>query len=224
MDIKKRIKSFGIISSFIIAFISLFFSFKSLDIAQRSLSVSEGVREDSRKVEQLDLKPEIRFNTEFRRINDIPPHFTISNLGPIDAVQIVVEFMAHYYDLSGDRFISTGGTEELTKIVNLPPMQSRSFEISEHFLNVNSRLHEPLQNNIIEARISYRKDPDRELFVKRALYFINPEGRWVTEIDNSLEGEEYLKMKEGVLERFIDFDYYRGDILHDVDLNIDSGY
>jgi len=210
MDIKKRIKSFGIISSFIIAFISLFFSFKSLDIAQRSLSVSEGVREDSRKVEQLDLKPEIRFNTEFRRI--------------IDAVQIVVEFMAHYYDLSGDRFISTGGTEELTKIVNLPPMQSRSFEISEHFLNVNSRLHEPLQNNIIEARISYRKDPDRELFVKRALYFINPEGRWVTEIDNSLEGEEYLKMKEGVLERFIDFDYYRGDILHDVDLNIDSGY
>ena len=228
------IKTFVIMVTVFIAAISLFFSYKSLDISKGSLDISKGsldiskgslsvaesVREDNRKIERLDLKPEIRFNIEFRRINDIPPHFTIINLGPIDAVQMTVEFMVHYYDLSGDRFISTGGTEGLTKIVNLPPMQSRSFEISEHFLNVNSRLHEPLQNNIIEARISYRKDPDRELFVKRALYFINPEGRWVTEINNSLESEEYLKIKEKILNKFIDFDFYYGDILHDVDFNI----
>lgn len=224
MNIKEIVKTFGIIVTVFIAVISLFFSYKSLDISKESLSIAESVREDNRKIERLDLKPEIRFNTEFCRINDISPHFTIINLGPIDAIQIVVEFMAHHYDLSGDRFISIGGTEELTKIVNLPPMQFRSFEISEHFLNVNSRLHEPLQNNIIEARISYRKDPGRELFIKRAFYFINSEGRWVTEIDNSLESEEYLKIKEKILQKFIDFDYYRGDVLHDVDISIDSDY
>ena len=77
------------------------------------------------------------------------------------------------------------------------------FPFDKHWLNVNARLQEPLQHNIIEIRLIYHISPDlTRKFQKSAFYFINPEGRWVSENDSSLitNTYDYTQMKKAVLE------------------------
>lgn len=217
------IELIGVIISVFFGIFALVFSFQSLGISRASLSVSEGIRQDNRRVEKLDLEAEIKLDVDFKGFKDIPPHFTIGNSGPIDAVQIVVRFISHRYDSTSEKIRLSGyGSEETFSIDKLAPLEYKSFILSEDFLDVNARLQNPQENNILEALIIYRKEPDRELLAKRAVYFINPEGRWVGESDNSLIDDKYNKMKNAWLNHkgplFID----HSDILHEADPGIYS--
>ena len=79
-------------------------------------------------------------------------------------------------------------------------------------------------HNVIEACITYRRDPDRKFFGRRAFYFLNPEGRWVSEADQSIHNEEYTVIMKAAREstpcghRQLTSPLFIGDILHGFDL------
>lgn len=203
-----------------VAILALLVSIKSCSIANSSLNASTESNENYKKVEKLELNPEIKFNINFEGIKGSPPYFTIQNFGPIDATQVVVELVINRYDQEKDRFINIFSTDQRVVINNLSTLQSKSYEISQHFLDVNSRLGKPLNQNVIEARISYRKEPDLQLFIKRAFYFIDPAGKWVGENNNNLKDEIYSIMKESLLNKFNDTGIlFHGDALHDLDIS-----
>jgi len=164
----------------------------ALLVSSRSCSVAEQASNDIRAIERLDLEPLISFDMEFRQIKKYPPHLVLTNLGPIDAVQVSIQLVAMRYDsLKNIIRIRTFGSEVQWSISKLEVMQPKYFTIPQHWVETNSRIAEPPEHNVIEACIVYRRDPDRKIYGRRALYFINPEGMWVSERDQSINSERY---------------------------------
>lgn len=218
---KEWIKISCVVLTTSLAILGLWVSIRALGISNQSLNISEGVRNDNRRVEKLDLEPEIYFSATLKENKDanIPPHFVIGNIGPVEAVQVEIQFITHYYNgVSGTIGVSGMSSEEHWSIDELFPLDYSAHVVSKFFLDTNARLYEPIEHNIIEARILYRRNPDRKLFVKRAFYFISPEGIWVPENSSALKSDIYSKMKQELLETYGEIPKTH-DILHDVDLS-----
>jgi hypothetical protein len=184
----------------------LIISIISLTVAGYSAVVATGVRRDNRAIAALDLRPQLKLRTFLGAHKKIPRHFTIDNIGPLEAVQIEVQLLSHFYDRKKDRMISGWGSENLYRIGSLTPPHVVQIPFNDHFLDVNARLHKPLQDNVIEIRISYRHPTDMQLFRESAFCFVNPEGQWVAENISSVSNEAYGKLKEALFARFGNID------------------
>ncbi len=146
----------------------------------------------------LNFLPDLKLDARF---NILPPHFTISNNGPGGAEQLTINLCTHFFK-DGKIKLFDPGTEKQYIVPRLDPLTLPvTFPFDEDWLNVNARLQKPLEHNIIEIRLTYRVPPDlNQKFQESAFYFINPEGRWVSENDSSLKPEIYNQMRHAVLE------------------------
>jgi len=169
---------------------ALFVSFRSCSIAEDANMIAEKARNDVRAIEKLDLEPLIIFRMEFREIKDYPPHLAVTTLGPIEALQISIQLSAMSYDsIRGKIRTSSSWSEVQWSIAKLEIMQPKYFTLPRYWLEIRSNLI-PIPD-VMEACIVYRRDPDLKAYGRRAFYFFNREGRWVSERDQSIHSEEY---------------------------------
>lgn len=166
----------------------------------------------------LNFRPDLKVDAWF---NISPPYFTISNDGPGIAEQLIIDLCTHFFkDGKIKKFIYGNEPKLQYKISELKPLTPPiTFLFDEDWLNVNARLQKPLEHNIIEIRLTYRVPPDlNQKFQESTFYFINPEGRWVSENNSSLKPEIYNQMRHAVLEasKSLKTDY-RHDPLHQIE-------
>src|SRR3989344_4691929 len=152
---------------------------------KKSLEISDGILGVMRSTEKLDLEPIISFHSSLNESKG--PYFSIVNTGGVDAIQAVVQLISHEYnDASKKADFKILSSEQMYLVGTLEPYKSKSFYVDDHFLRANSRLAKPEVNNILEARITYRRDSDRKFFIRRTFYFISGEGLWVPEGSSAL--------------------------------------
>jgi hypothetical protein len=170
---------------------------------------------------QLDFRPSIRLNTLLNPINKIQPHYTIENVGSVDAVQIRVEMIAHrFFPSSGKIQVQLRNSETEVVIDKLPPQSWRNFGFPKGWLDTNARLANQPECNVMEIWIRYRRPQDLKEYNESAFYFISPDGLWVPETDSCLSTEFYQKLKEALFEAvnrkgpLSVYNEYHGDRLH----------
>jgi hypothetical protein len=168
-----------------------------------SLVISLKAQDITRTIAGLNLTPQLQLHTSLNLIKNYPRYFNIKNAGPTSALQLETQLITYQYEIKNgkERVNSLFGTEEKYQLEELPPFKDKTFIISDYYLDVNARIQKPLQNNILEIRISYRRHPDMKKFTESAYYFINPEGKWVSENNGSLIPEIYNPIKKAVLIR-----------------------
>ena len=159
-------------------------------------------REDTRKIAGLNLLPKLELNSSLNPEENQARGFIIRNLGPVKALQIEVNLIAHRYEIKDGkaRVSSLFGTgEQLFRVKEINPFEERIFIVSDFFLDVNARIQKPEHNNILEIRISYRRPSDMKKRTDSAYYFVNPDGKWVAENNGSLTPDIYEPIKKAVI-------------------------
>ena len=180
-------------------------SIAALFVSMHSDYVSKQAREDARAINKLDIFPIVELSTNFQGIRGKPPYFIVKNSGPVPAEQLEVQLVRHMYGPKrggeGGTTTFVWGSQEQYRVAKLEPRSGRVFEFPKSWLNFDVRTYKPLHHNIIEIRLKYRRPVDLAAYEESAFYFINPEGRWVGEDDNSLPPEVYNPIKSAVFRR-----------------------
>ena len=180
-------------------------SIVALFVSIYSACISKQAREDVRAINKLDIYPIVELFTDFEGRGGRPPYFIVKNIGPIPVEQMEVQLLRHMYAAEGTGERGTTafawGSEGLYRVGRLEPWSGRVFEFPKSWLNFDVRTYKPLHHNIIEIRLKYRRPVDLTAYEESAFYFINPEGRWVGEDDNSLPPEVYDPIKSAVFRR-----------------------
>ena len=185
--------------------LTFFIAIFALLVAGYSARIAREARSDSRKVLHLDLEPDIK-SRGFTVREEIPGfivlgsncHLTIQNDGPIDAIQLLVR-LGHRRFNSSKGFLdaTVSGTDAEWKIDELAPGKSENIGIDCSLIDVSEIFPEvPAEEKLVELRISYRRDSDRKMFVKRGVYFFNPRGECVNDRHGSVSTPEYDAIKK----------------------------
>lgn len=177
------------VATILIAFIAV----ASLCASIHSCSVSRNNSETVRSLAKLDLQPAIQIRTLFKSIGKIPPHYSVTNAGPVDAVQVEVKLWAHRFSSEQKKFyISLNDSSE--NLGRIKPQETKSVKFQNGWLMTNARIEKPVQANVMEIRISYRRPQDLREYTKSAFYFVDPNESWVPERSSSLDSELYKTM------------------------------
>jgi len=159
-------------------------SLASLILSFIAIYISYEVWNDTRRLSGLELSPDIRF---FDYLHKSPPEFTIYNKGPVEAVQLEVDQLWHLYR-NGRIGTSVSLGENRYKSAKVAPQEKVTIPFDKTLLyNIGVKVEAPIQNYIVEIRITYRRPSDKKLFLKSAFFFNNPAGHLVRENDISLE-------------------------------------
>jgi hypothetical protein len=125
-------------------------------------------------------------------------------MGPVEAIQIQVKMFTHrrlsYKNGQTKIGFSLYDSRNTTTITNIKPQETKSFKFEGGWLDVNARVQEPPQHNVMEIMVVYRRPQDLKEYSESAFYFVNPDGHWVPEKDSSLKGEPYKSMKKELIE------------------------
>jgi hypothetical protein len=151
------------------------------------------------KISKLDLRPIIELNTLFKSIGKIPPHLSLTNIGPIEAQQVKIRMISHRYIPKQNKILismSDSSNDIFEEKIN--PQETKSHKFPEGWLNTNARIQSPPQHNVMEIQITYRRPQDLEKYDESAYYFVNPDGIWVPEKSNSLNSELYDSIKAAI--------------------------
>jgi hypothetical protein len=200
-----------------ISLIALIVAVHANCISSRSNAITYGLS-------KVDLRPIIELHTLFKSIGNIGPHFTLTNVGPVEAQQIEIKMYSHRFSEKTETVhISVSGSENDVLIGELNPQETKGFNFSDGWLNTNARVALPPQNNIMELRITYRRPQDLKEYVESAYYFVDPAGMWVTEASSSLDTDLYKTMKRALFDMTSEkenpiYHDWGGDMLHPVDL------
>lgn len=171
----------------------------AINEARKANDIAEKNHKLTRQVERLDLRPQIKFGAEFNQIKDIPAHFFIKNSGPVEAVQVQVEFFIHRYSEKERKIkLRLSGSDWLYDLPELKPQERKSYPLPQDLLS-NVALIGSFNVNALEARITYLRNPDRKVFSERAFYLLNPNGFLVSLSDKSISGETYGNIKKAIL-------------------------
>lgn len=191
-----------------------------------ALGYAMKANDTSRIIATLDLAPKIQFRLNFKT-QKTTPYIFIKNIGPIEAIHITVELLElRYIPNPKDRLAALSGSEDKFNIPNLAPGKSYRLKIPEkwnhnHFHKLSKWANLPIEHFIIEAFISYRKEPDRKSFKFRVFYFFDKNGKIISE-SNAKGREEYKNMLAYLYKTKIDIFLIEGgegaetDILHPV--------
>ena len=164
-------------------------------------------RNDAKVFNKFDLRPSLELKAQLQNINDkIPAHIAIVNNGPVDAVQLVIQFHYHKYNPEKKQIrISTGeSTQQRWTIDRFPPLNSKYINIDASSLDnlLPSLLENEKYYRILEIRLTYRRDVDLKQYSESAFYFVNQDGKWVSEQSNSLDSDFYTPIKQAAIRRF----------------------
>lgn len=220
-------KILKIIAIIIIPIITVIISGFALYYAHEANVISKKNRDDYRSVEKLNLAPEILFRANFGTHEKIPAHIFIKNIGPIEAIHITARLLElRYIPNPNPRLAAITGSKDIFNIPNLAPGKHHTFQIPEnwnykHFHKLREGADIPIEHFIIEAYISYQREPDRKFFNFRAFYFFDKDGNIIPE-RNIINREEYKDILEYIYKTKIDKNLIEDlnrmttDILHSV--------
>ncbi len=198
-------------------------SLLALLVAVDSNRISARNSEVSRKLAKLEFRPRIKLRAFLRSRGRHPPHIVLENVGPIDATRLTVKMYSHRSPTGRwNAYISSTLPGLDVQVERLHPHDSRAFALDEVELKTNARLGWPEHTSVLEMRLSYRRPQDLKEYVESAFYFVNPDGRWVSERDGSVDAEAYEAMKSAILghvtrARAPIYQDWGGDILHPQD-------
>ena len=215
-----------IITTIIVPIITVLISSIALFCAKEANKISKQARDDFRLVEKLDLAPKILFQANFGTHDKIPAHLFIKNTGPIEAINVTVRLLElRYIPNPNPRLAAMADSADIFNVPNLSPGKHHIFNLPNHwnykyFYEVRKRTSIPIDHFIIEAFISYSKDPERKLFNFRSFYFFDKDGNIISETSIKSK-EEYKEMLEYIYKtkidkNLIDDSYMQTDILHSV--------
>ncbi len=202
-------KILKIIATVVVPIIAVIISGFALHYAREANTLSKKNRKDYRMVEKLNLVPKILFRANFGTHEKIPAHIFIKNIGPIEAIHITVRLLElRYIPNPKPRLAAITGTDDIFNIPNLIPEKPHSFKIPEkwnynYFHTLSKEANIPIEHFIIEAFISYRKEPDRTQFNFRAFYFFDNNGNIIPG-RNMTGREEYEDMLDYLYKTRID--------------------
>lgn len=171
------------------------------------------------KLSKLDLRPIIRLYTRFESTGKIPPHLSLTNIGPIEAQQIKIKMLFHRYSPEKNKIImSKSDSMNDIFVEKIDPQKTKSYKFREGWLNTHATLYNPPQLNIMEIQITYRHPQNLEEYNESAYYFVNPDGLWFGEKSCSLDSELYESIKLAIFnidkeEKYI-YKEWEGDKLH----------
>lgn len=217
-------KILKLIAIIIVPIITVIISIVALYSARKANIISKKNRDDYRLVEKLDLAPEILFRANFGTHEKIPANIFIKNIGPIEAINVTVRLLElRYIPNPNPRLMAVTGSKDIFNVPNLSPRKHHNFKIPEnwnykYFHKVQEMRGIPIEHFIIEAFISYQKEPTRELFNFRTFYFFEKDGNIISE-KVIINNEEYKDMldyiyKTKIDKNLIDDSYMQTDILH----------
>jgi hypothetical protein len=179
----------------------------SLNTALEYKRIANESHKTSRLIAGLELTPTILLRATFYKIKNVPPHIRITNNGPIDTniVELQIEHIRYKEDKDGNGKISMrmSASEDKIVIKKLSTLQPPTMiPIPDKWLNMDRLeiLHSPLEHNILEIKVTYKRYPDMMEFTRRCYYFINPKKIWVPEDDNTLTPKVYEKIKRVIFE------------------------
>ena len=163
-------------------------------------------RQDARILNKLDFRPTLALRAHLRKTGSIPAHINIKNTGPVDAIQVQVQFhfLRYFPDQNNIRAAMTmTGSDLQWTIERLPPLKSVDIKFNETLLSsylpaINFEQH----HRILEILLIYRREVDLKEYNESAFYFMSQEGLWVTENNTALDSELYKPIKEAVFSRF----------------------
>ncbi len=162
-------------------------------------------RMDTRILNKVDFIPTLSLRAQLRKIDKIPAHINIKNKGPVDAIQVQIQFHFHQYLPSKKKIgVTMTETDLQWTIDRLPPLKQVDIKFNEVSLftvlpAVNTRED---HYRILEIRLIYRREVDLKEYDESAFYFVNQEGIWIGEHNNSLDPEIYGPIKEAAFSRF----------------------
>ena len=166
---------------------------------------------DARAIARLDLEPDVRVDATLYPIKtaarEIPPSIVISNVGPVEAVQVKLIFIS--IRRKGDKglgAIHDSGDE--WSIDTLGPGRSATIDPTAAVRGVNIVF--PPEQHAILLRVEYKRDPDRKLFLGFLIFLLSRDGRWVDDNDTSVQSEQYRVTRELIesKESQLSFDSY----------------
>jgi hypothetical protein len=187
-----------------------------------ALKTAMEAKDDARKIYLLDIWPELQIQTSLNPIKNHASGFTVKNRGPVKAVQLKIALIAYRYQNGSGRESSSFviGSDQQYELKELASNERKVFTISDSVAS-NARFQKPEHFNVLEIRLSYRRESDMNKQTKSAYYFINPEGKWVSENDSSLTPKIYDPIKNEILSRSQGADWsisimegHRSDPLH----------
>lgn len=201
----------------------------SLNTALEYKNIAMESYKTSRLIAGLELTPTILLRATFYKIKNVPPHIRITNNGPIDAnmVELQLEHIRYKEDKDGNGKISMrmSASEDKIVIKKLSTLQPPTMiPIPDKWLNMDRLeiLHSPLEHNILEIKVTYKRYPDMMEFTRRYYYFINPKKIWVPEDDNTLTPKVYEKIKRVIFESVPDQNIFDNNIKKYIPEDLDT--
>lgn len=198
-------------------------SVAALAVSIWSAHVATRDSEVTRRLSKLEFHPVLELQTVLNPVGNITPFWQVTNTGPVEAVQVKVQFFTHWYSSKLDMIQiagKTGGPGTTSIIETIKPQEVKGFEFPRGFLDTNARLYDPPQHNILEILITYRRPQDLNEYSESAYYFVNADGLWVPEMENSIRGAEPYESMRAALSRLkrtgpgSPYMEWGGDILH----------
>lgn len=161
-----------------------------------ALIVSSSARKDVRALGHLDIRPTLTIRASFKD-NNTPTHFRTYNKGPVTATQVkIVGHIFRYYEEYNELKIEATLSDLQWEIGDLQPQKDTIVIFDERliFAFFDPRLKR--EHHIFGLRLFYRRTSDMKLFIEQAFYFLNPDGKWVSEINSSLIDSVYAPIKK----------------------------
>jgi len=181
--------------------LSNFIAFAALVLSFVSIGQSCLARRDAAKVNKLDLRPELTVYARLYQDGTATPYIDITNKGPVDAVQVEIGLYVLRYSPERKKIMLGGTTGELQwTFERLPHLKATTLKVSE--LDLYSLFpaldSEEKGNQAVELRLTYRREVDLKQYTASAFYFMNEEGRFVSEGDPSVDSEIYEPIRKTV--------------------------
>ncbi len=220
MKIIDCLKKWKIWVPLLLSVVAIGISIWSNNISREANRIASENQKLTKRLEKLDFRPIIFLDARFKQIGETPPHFIVTNVGPIEARQIKIKMFSHrYFTQTNNINISGTFSENDCYIKSLLPQETKGFKFRKGWLDTNARLAQLPQHNIMEIKITYRRPQDLKEYDESAFYFVNQDGLWVPEKSSSLNTEFYKKLKEILFKRMSDennmiYQEHNGDLLH----------
>jgi len=84
------------------------------------------------RLSKLDFRPILVLNTHFAVHGNIPPHWTLTNAGPVDAVQVEVAMISHRYRPPIEKLMQVLDTPDTTALAKIRRRRQRDMRFQSY--------------------------------------------------------------------------------------------
>jgi len=201
------------ILAFLVSVGALYMSYLAIKESREAVS-------NYRLVEKLGIDPVLRLYSDFCMTSDCVPKLKIRNDGKVDAIQSRLVFSGYISaPESHDMFMRFNFSDWDYSIPAIEPGRVAEVSLPKGFLSnaiaaakkfkVNfsdgkTMDTATLQENriILEVLVTFVRKADLKEYRNRALYFLNPEGRLVSDQDSTVQGKIYQELRQAAIKHF----------------------